>query len=749
MAISKRDRSPLKALPSKKISSRGLAAIAAAKAEQELPADSDDYVKVKNFADDREICEAAGDIGEKIQKCYDNKNEQTSNCEEYWNIYNAKPDENQQYAGNNSCYIPAVRDGVNARVKRVLSQLFPVNHKHIDAIGPDPEVPFGQLALMEHYIRSTNLKRVVREMLVAGDVTGQWCLYVDWMKSYRTIKEIIRRPPMAENIDGMPVGEMPEILLDDEDFDEEIEEQEICTEGPEVCVVAVEDVAVYPPTVSHSGDAIATAVKLRMSYDQIRRMMEEGVFLEKDGETIDDLMNNFANPDGDRERRVPPKQRTNEAGVRTEGTYKYLLCYEICTEMKLDGKRKESCLIYYAGQNRILGIIKNPRWDGKAPLISAPIEPIGGSFYGFSKIEPVKFLQWNLNDFWNMGMDSAQYALLPIVLTDPLKQPNYQSMVMGLAAVWLADPTSTQFQNFPQIWKDAVQLCQGIKLQIWESLDVNEAMMGKMPSGRKNNLMIGQQQQEQQTNIMDHAKSCEELILNPLMEAFAALDRQYRTEALTIETQGEVGTRARITEIEPQQFGITYVYRWAGTSYQMTMQRIQQMIAWVNVLRGMDPAMLNGRRLDITPLLEFGTEQMFGPEVAPRILVDERKMFVVDAATENIMLHNSIMTPVHEQDPDVEHIQIHNQAALQTGDPNGMIRTHMDAHLKQLQAKQMKAMGGPGGAPGVPGGEQPAGGAAPGVAGTPRIGAQPSVPRPQGPPGMIGADAMPGVPGRG
>lgn len=746
MAIGKRDRSPLKGLPSKKLTSRALSAIAEAKASGEK--DSDD-TQVENWADDQDIADAAAKLGEKIQKCYDNKQEQSDNCEEYWNIYSARPDENQQYSGNNQCFIPAVRDALNARTKRVLNQLFPVNHKHVDVVGPTAEIPHAQLALSEHYIRQTQLKRIIREMLIAGDVTGQWCLYTDWTKSYRTIKEIIRQPPIVKDKElGDEVARLPEALTDDEDFEEELEETEIITEGPEVCVVAVEDVAVYPPTVSHSRDAIATAVKLRLSYDAVRRMMDEGVFLEKEGEDIEDIMNNFGNPDGSREKAVPPKKRASDAGVRTEGTLKYLLVYEICADLKLDGKRKESCLIYYAGQNQVLGVIKNPRWNGRPPLLSAPIDPLAGSFFGISKVEPVKYLQWNLNDFWNMGMDSAQYALLPIVMTDPLKQPNYQSMVMGLAAVWLADPNSTKFQNFPQIWKDAVGLCQGIKQQIWESLDVNDAMLGKMPQGRKNNQMVGQMQQEQQTNIIDHAKNCEELILNPLMEEFADLDRQYRTEALTIQTMGDVGTRARVMEIEPQQFGITYFYRWAGTSYQMNMQRLQQMIGWVNVLRGMDPKMLNGRKLDIAPLIEFGTEQMFGPEVAPRVLVDERQMFVVDAETENIMLHNGIATPVHEADDDVKHIQVHNQSALETGDLNGFIRTHMDGHIKQLQAKQQQQAG-PAGAQGIPGGQQPGGGPAPGVAGTPRMGAQPGTPRPQGPPGQIPPDQMPGAPGRG
>ena len=183
---------------------------------------------------------------------------------------------------------------------------------------------------------------------------------------------------------------------------------------------------------------------------------------------------------------------------------------------------------------------------------SAPIERVQGSFFGISKIEPVKYLQWNLNDYWNMGQDSAQYALLPIFMTDPLAQPNYQSMVMGLAAVWLADPNKTKFAQFPALWKDAIGLCQAIKAQIMESLEVTEAMMPAQGKGRKNAAQMGAMAQQEQLVIIDYAKRYEEVMLNPLLEDLFELDRQFRTKELTVATMGETGTQKRLQEIPPQ-----------------------------------------------------------------------------------------------------------------------------------------------------------------------------------------------------
>ncbi|KUY70818.1 hypothetical protein [Burkholderia sp. RF4-BP95] len=690
--------------------------------------------EIENWADkpDSDAYTEAAKLYPKIAKCYQNKQEQMDRCEEYWSIYNAQPDENQQYSGNSQCYIPAVRNAVNARVKRTLAQLFPVNHKHVGATGPDGNIPFAQISLLEHYIRSAAIKDVVRADLIAGDVTGQWNLYVDWSRTQRRITELIKKPPILE--DHELGGEVEDLAADEDDWDWEKESKDVTTEGPDIVQFATEDLAVYPPTCNDIEKATATAIRLRLTIDAVERFVDEGVFV---GVEAKELIDNLAKPDGGREKYVPPKKRTGDAGIRTEGTFKYALIYEVHTNLDL-GNGKEPCFVYFAGQDVILGIIRNPFWSGKRPIISAPIERITGSFFGISKIEPVKFLQWNLNDYWNMGQDSAQYSLLPITMVDPLSNPNYQSMVVGLAAVWLTDPSKTKFANFPAIYKDAMMLCQGIKQEINESMDVNDAMLGKMPAGRKNQAQMAAMAQQQESNIIDNAKRYEEVILNPLVEWMFELDRQFRTEELTVEVLGELGARANLQVIPPQAFGERYFFRWCGTSYQQNLQRMQQMIAWMNVLRGIPPQQLDGRRLNIGPILEYGTEQIFGPEVAPRILIDERNLFHLDPQDENLMMHNGLPAEIHQADDDRAHIASHLQAAQLTGDAAGLFRAHIQQHQQAMQAK-LQAQQAPKplqGQPGVPGG------AAPGVAGTPRAGAQPGQPRPQGPAGMIHPDQL-------
>lgn len=704
------------------------------KAEQPKAKDDD---QIKNWIGDPGLLDKCEKAYETISQAFKNRQEADESISEYWNIFNASPDENQMYVGNSKCYIPAVRDAISARSKRALKQLFPSKYKHVEAVGSDPQQPSPQLALLEHYIRTSRLKSICRSVLVAGDVTGQWSLYIDWKQNYRQVTGLIKRNPILQTADGAEIE-----LEDPTDKTEESDTEEVMDQGPVVVDIATEDLVVIPPTCNHIEDADITCVKLRMSKGQIQKMIDDGIFVlhDDDGE----LSTWMAERKGT-EKVVPSKKRTGDAGLRTEGTLKYALIFEAHMMLEFEEGKKSLAYVYYAGENEVLGIIKAPQWGQKRPVISSSVDRVGGSFNGISKIESVKYMQWNLNDFWNMGQDSAMYSLLPIVMTDPEKNPNYAMMVYGLAAVWPVSPSSTQFSSFPALWKDSVQMCQSIKAQINESLEVNDMMMGRSPAGRKNNAAVGAQMQEQSVSIMSHAERFEEEILNPLMERFFEYDAQFRDEDVTVVALGEVGVKASMQVITPQQWGERYFFQWTGTTLVNSIQQMQSQIALMNVLRGIPPQQLAGRRLDVAPILDVLVGNVFGAELGRQVLIDERNKFSIPPEIEDEMMVNFIAVDVHEGDNDIEHMQAHQKSGQVSGDPSGMIRTHIQQHMQAMQKKRQMAMPPPPqpGQPGIPGG------AGPGVPGTPRPGAQPAPGRPmQNPPGTIQQDAMIGAQGR-
>ena len=667
---------------------------------------------------DSEIYKKCADMYPALRTAYKNRDEADDSIEEYWHIYNADPDDNQMYAGNSKCYVPVVRDAIGARAKRTLKQLFPSKFKHVEAVGSDGVNPSPQLAMLEHYIRKTKLKSIVRSMLIAGDVTGQWNLYIDWQKTSRNVVNMVKRNSVVEDLE----------LVDPTETENVEEEAEVIEAGPDIVDFATEDLVVIPPTCTDLNKADISCLKLRMSKEQIKALISDNVFILDD----DSDLGKWISDRKGREKQNPDKKRTGDAGIKTEGTLKYALIYWAQAYIEFEKGKKSLADIYFAGENEVVGILRAKQWGQKRSIISAPVERISGSFNGISKVEAVKRLQWNLNDFWNMGQDSAMYSLLPVVMTDPEKNPNYAMMVFGLAAVWPVSPQSTQFASFPALWKDSVQMCESIKAQIHQSLDVNEMMMGAMPKGRKNNAAVGAQQQEQSVAVTDNAERFEEEILTPLMERMFEYDAQYRDDDLTVLQQGEIGVQASVQQIPPQQWGERYFFQWAGTNFIKNMAMMQQQIATMNVLRGIPPQQLNGRKLDITPIIESLVENVFGAELGARILIDDRNKYSVPPQVEDEMLYNGIMVMVHEGDDDAKHIQDHQASAQSTGDPTGQIRTHIQMHMKQMEQKRQMAVGQQQGQPGVPGG------ASAGVAGTPRIGAQPAPQRPvQNPPGAI------------
>ncbi len=694
---------------------------------------------LENYADDvtSDAYKDAIKLYPLIAQGYRNQDERANEIESCWNIFNCIPDSNAGYSGNSACYVPAVRDALMARAKRIVKQLFAASHRHVDAITADKDTPFTALSLIEHNIRETELKDICRTGIVAGDVTGQWNFYMDWTKSYRRVTGIQLKEPPITHIDGEDVVDL-NLRDEDAEPEEELDTEDICEEGPDVVAFADEDLLVIPPTAKSIQKAKAAIMALRMSEDKVQELVDEGVFLLPDDcKDAEELFDRLEQKAKGKQKKNPDKKATNDAGIKTHGTDKHALIYECFTKLKIEGIKQEA-IVYFAGEDDILGIIKLPYWAGKRPIISAPVDKLSGSFKGRSKIEPVKYMQWNLNDYWNMGQDSAAYSLMPVFAADPSKNPNWASMVLGLAAVWPIGPNDIKQFEFAQLYKESMALCQGIKSQIWESLDVNETMMGKMPQGRKNNQLLGAMQQEQMINIIDVAERFETQILNPIVEWFHELDVQFRTKSVTIQARGEIGVKASMMVAEPQQWGERYHFQWYGTKAIAGAQLMQQQVSILNVVKGIPPALTPGRRLNLVPAIEKLLSDSFGPDVASKIFEDISDMFTIDPEIENEMLHNQLEVQVHESDNDAEHLQAHMKGAAVAGDPAMFFKKHMAAHMQQMQKKRQMAMSQQ--AQGSPGG--PGGGGQPGVAGTP--GAQVQGPRggPQQPPGAVHPDLM-------
>lgn len=671
--------------------------------------------KIKNFASNKELQEKCAKLYEQIITGFrEEKKDQNDSIEECWDIYNCELGDSQQYDGDSQIYEPIVHDALEARRKRFTGMTFPNVGNNLEVISEQGDMPMATLSILQRYIKDTNLRSVASTLFLNGDIEGQWSVMPGWKRKERKITRKVKK-----NLEGTA-----------EDY-ADVEEETIIDEGPELTVIPAQDLWVFPATASDIQDAEIVCVAMRLTTDAIDEMVKEGIFLKAQ---VDKLTKDA----GEEKTIWAEKARTSEAGIKMKAGQKFALIYMAFAKLKLEGEKKPA-IIYIGGPDNVLGIIANPYWNQKIPVISEPVDKVAGSFWGRSKVKTVAPLQYELNDITNLSMDSAMYSLMPIVMTDPLKNPQYSSMVMAMAAVWSTSPNDTKILEFPALYQHGLTIKNAIKGQIMESMEVNETMLGRAPAGKKNAQAVGAQSAEALATIGDVVKRFEFGVMNRIMEWFYDLDLQFRDDDLAVMIDGEHGVQSIIEKIPPQQVGHRYWFKWLGADKSMGAQNNQQLISWMNVLRGLPPNVLNGRKLDLGPMIDFLNEAICGPTMGQNVLIDERHKISVPPDMENEFMVNNIPAFVSPLDDDIEHIRSHQEAAKITGDLTGKFRQHIEEHIKAIQTKQQQQQ--PKGQMGIPGSLGQKG--PPGVAGTPRPGAVPEGPRGgQNPPGAIPQDSM-------
>ena len=683
---------------------------------------------------DRELS-GKHEIDEKLQKLFDDvekgfadQRTRADDSMDFWDSYNCILGERQFYNGNSKIFLPIIQVAIDARVTRFTNQIFPQSGRNVEVVTTDGEIPHASVALAEHYVETTHLRtEVVPALLRAGDVEGQMSVYCGWQKTTRWAVRREQRPVTVEVIKGQSV-DVPELGKIEDTIEEKVIEA-----GPYVEVIPDSDILVLPATSQNIDQAIerggSVTVLRRWSKSQLEKMIDDGDIRKDVGEAVIESMSKVDQP---RPQDVG-KRLAEAAGIWVAGESKYILGYETWTKLKVDGK-KRICVARYAGDQQILGCKLNPYWCDKVPVISGPVKKMPGVFKGPSKIKPgVLDMQVWANDTVNEAADQGHFAMFPITMTDPASNPRIGSMILALGAVWEANPKTTRVVQFPDTTQQAINKIQAAKTAIMEALGVNPSMVPQQTGGpkKRSQAEVALEQQVDILTTADAVINVEQQILTPLVQRFLEYDHQFREKGVLVRSFGELGLRALMEEIPPQQMNRRWLLRWFGVEAARNAQQIQQQIAGVNVVMKLPPQTYQGYTLDLTPAITNLMENLFGPRLAPKIFKSVREQLAVDPELENEMLAQGFDLAVHPLDDDPKHLKAHMQL-MAGGDPTGNVRVHMQKHQTSMQMKVQANM--------MRQGQQ---GAQPGGAGAPQPGGQVQGPRLlKGPPGMINQDRM-------
>jgi hypothetical protein len=684
----------------------------------------------------------------RIMEGFRDQAERSDRIMDFWDIYNCVLNQNQVYNGNAQLYVPIVRNAVQARKTRFLNQIFPASGRYIDATSSDAQVPHAIVALLEDYVRKTSLRtQMIAAMLRNGDIEGQYNLYVDWNRTSRHVvsRETIRPQIAFEGMPGPLEGaEQPEPI-------ETITEEELVDDHPTVEIIHDTDVLVLPVTAASVDDALfaggSVTIIRRWTKGQVEEMIERGEIRKREGQQLLDIVRR----QGDDTNRNIEKELVDAAGIRGRG--KFFQAYETWQVIECPDQGRRLAKSLYGGYDLILSCRRNPFWNDRCPLLSVPQEKVTGVFKGTSPIEGgVASIQYHANDIANQAADSATYSMLPIIMTDPAKNPRTATMMLNLAAIWEVDPNSTRFAEFPKLWQDGIAIIQSDTALIFQTMGVNPAMMPQSsgrPGGRRNQAEVAM---EQTVDILTTAEACsviEEGILTPMLTRWVEMDHQYRDEETTVRTYGELGHAAKMESVPPLQSTTRYHFTWSGVEQARNAAQQQQQIAFLNVARGLSQDLNRaGYMLDPAPALEHAAGNIFGWRMGRLIIKDQRAQLAVDPQLENQMLLEGFDVGVHPMDEDPRHMQTHLPL---TRHPNPTVaasaKVHMQRHQvqqgmkAQAQAAQQQPQPGMPGQPGLPG--QPGQSGQPGPTPPAPGGMAPGPRLLRGPPGTIHPDQMP------
>lgn len=714
----------------------------------------------RELCHDEEIEKECLLLYDQVAKGFSDQWERANSILDYWDIYNCELGPKQFYSGNSRIFVPIIKDAIDARKTRFTNQIFPMTGKNVEVISSDDVRPQAYMSLLEFYIRKARLRStVVPSLLKNGDVEGQYNVYLSWGETKR---HVAWRTWKTETLDldpawGLPTNpdlipaQTPQTLdkidFDDENLYEDIEEETITHAYPIVEVLSDADVLILPFTCSTVEEALAcggsVTVLRRYTKAKVEQMIADGEFDEDKGQTLlDHFKSKLPSQNPDKKRKI-----VEAAGIRGEGAEAVAFVFETWVHLTLENeegeKERRICRVRFGGEDLLLSCKRNPYWCDHVPIISAPADRTDGSAKGRSRLKSVETMQYAANDAVNEGMDSAAYALLPIVMTDPLKNPRTGTMVLNVAAVWETNPNDTKFAQFPQLWKDAFEIVNALKNQIFQTLGVNPAMIPSTPQkgSKTNQAQVAQEQQVDLLMTADAVIGISDDILTPILRWFVFLDHQYRNKPLTVRQFGKLGLEMEMDEVEPVQMDRRFEVRWFGVEAMRSVQQMQQQMAGLNVVRGIPPQQYKGYELNLAPVLAQFMENLFGPRLAKEVFTDMRTKLSLDAEFENTLLQAHFHVPVSPMDDDQQHIQAHMQLFQTEGDPSGYIREHLLLHSMNMQQKQQQQMQQQ--QPGLPG---TPGGAGQGLPGSPRQGARTGGPRGgQGPAGMIHPDQMRGT----
>lgn len=651
--------------------------------EVEIPAQNF-AIDPKNYAEDLDLGPRALAFMKSISEDVRSKrNPLNSKYLEYYNIFRCRFD-TRYYNGVSEVYIPQLRKNVDNYVSRLKHALFPTD----DVFDVEPTDPEGadQAEAVYSYMRyqidkkikvKAKIDRFLRQLVMYGWSPVK-CVFERVEKDIVGLARQVNTPtkrtfnPISQKYENLPTGAPPTTKIVEE------KKKLLVKNSPTFEPIDIFAFYMYPYTANDLDECYGVIELEKKPRWWILQQGKDEVFA-----NTDNL--NGLKPDTSDEFQWTIEQRLASDDLQS-GDIKEIPYYTLFryygkfnwgTE---DAPDEQDTFITTCQNGTLLELRKNQFYDQDIPFTLARLTELMNEIYSSGGIEPLQSLQYFLNDTMNQTFDSVSYSLNPIVVYDPGRVININSIVFAPGAMWaISDPGAVRLERAPDVSQVGYNTANVVKGIIEEAPGMQNVPL----TGRKAATHIAAIQQEYSLPIIDLAENIENQCLSPWLQKAYNRIQQFVTDEEVFRAIGRNGMKFW-KRLSPEVLVGDYHFFWRGSIQATNIHvKAQQMTSFAQLITPFIPFLQNrGVDVDLAYLMKRIWTEGLALDGGDKILKNRADDVSIDPQIENVMLSVGKFLATSSADIHEQHIAIHEPL---TQHPDKAVR---DAAIRHNQEHQ-------------------------------------------------------------
>lgn len=624
-----------------------------------------------------------------------------------WTADRLHVDEN--YQGRANLYWPQLRKEIETMTRRMMKGIFTEDYlrAHTDKFE-DEDLTIANTQVVMHYLDNVMKFPVAAEPWIKqGVIYGTSPLRTFWRKDMN--EQFFRERYFTQDGQGRLVPKT------------KVVQKKVTTyNGP---VARSEDIFqtwVYPHNIQHASEAQAIFARTHLTWEQLIQRQNSEIISGINDDLLAALKNEFKDGENSESTYMKIVREIQREGLRSTVDYERNLerllqfadsgmfssiqdntwfdLMEIWTQLKLpDTDVAVPCVVEVLNYTYPVRIQRNPYWHQTAPFdFFRFIKPPPGEYYGRGLPEAVIYMQAQLNDLLNQGMDSATLALNNITIINPAYAPNAESFEVEPGAQWFADPNGVKQFTFPDLSETAIKSAETVRRIITEMSD-NAPQLPDPISGKARS--TGQAQMamdEWSTDMFAFLRSVSMEGLSPMAQKIHMLIQQNVSDNDIIKIAGKYAGKWIDRIVTPDDILGNYAFHWQTTlQIQQVQVKTQQMLNFMKVYAQIPPQEQNKIRFNWENFLIKLIRDGFLIKDTTNIIETPRMTASTPPEIEGRIMKQGGEVMVTESDDDDLHLGVHkqDQDSLPANDvyKRAIFDQHMQLHFQQKQAKAAAA----------------------------------------------------------